>query len=238
LARLRRDLLLGRYQPGDRLPPERELASRLATNRNTLREALRILESENLVRARQGDGTIVLDWRNSGEINLLPFFLAEKTPADERFDEMRMLLRLRSRLMDEALGRLVLCATIEDMDAVEAALEEVRSAPPGAALVAADVELYRRIVLASHSLVLIWVFNTFSKIFLEIGDRFPEAWSNDEGYVSALGRAVRWMRERRVERARDEMRQVFEVRTLELTSSLQPDGAPHERTKKKRAARP
>src|SRR2546430_17039742 len=68
VARLRRDILLGRFQPGDRLPPERELATRLSTNRNTLREALRILESENLVRARQGDGTIVLDWRTSGEI--------------------------------------------------------------------------------------------------------------------------------------------------------------------------
>src|SRR5581483_9881877 len=83
VVRLRRDLLLGRYRPGTRLPPERELAERLGTNRNTLREALRTLESENLVRARQGDGTIVLDWRSTAEINLLPSFLAEETPADE-----------------------------------------------------------------------------------------------------------------------------------------------------------
>ncbi len=43
LLKLRRDILLGRYRPGSRLPPERELAARLGTNRNTLREALRIL---------------------------------------------------------------------------------------------------------------------------------------------------------------------------------------------------
>jgi GntR family transcriptional repressor for pyruvate dehydrogenase complex len=224
VARLRRDILLGRFQPGDRLPPERELAARLSTNRNTLREALRILESENLVRARQGDGTIVLDWRSAGEINLLPWFLAEKTPADERFGEMLMLLNLRSRLMDEALGRVVLCATVDDLDAVEAALEHVRRAPAGQELVAADVELYRRIALASHSLVLTWVFNTFSKIFLELGERFPEAWSNDEPYVGGLVRTLRWLRERRVERARDELRQLFEVRGAELAGSLNPDG--------------
>jgi GntR family transcriptional repressor for pyruvate dehydrogenase complex len=234
VTRLRRDILLGRFQPGDRLPPERELATRLSTNRNTLREALRILESENLVRARQGDGTIVLDWRSTGEINLLPSFLAEKTPAGERFDEMLILLNLRTRLMDEALGRVVLCATVEDMDAVEAALDEVRRAPPGAELVAADVELYRRIVLASHSLVLVWVFNTFSKIFLEVGERFPEAWRNDETYVSGLQRTVKWLRERRVERAREELRQLFEVRGLELAGSLNPDGAAAERAKKSR----
>src|SRR5438034_5638537 len=105
LIRLRRDILLGRWRPGARLPPERELAARLGTNRNTLREALRTLESENLVRARQGDGTIVLDWRAGGEINLLPHFFAEQTPADERFQEALTLLNLRERLLDEALGR-------------------------------------------------------------------------------------------------------------------------------------
>jgi DNA-binding FadR family transcriptional regulator len=234
VARLRRDILLGRHQPGDRLPPERELAARLSTNRNTLREALRILESENLVRARQGDGTIVLDWRTAGEINLLPWFLAEKTPADERFVEMLILLNLRSRLMDEALGRVVLCATVEDLDAVEAALENVRRAPAGQELVAADVELYRRIALASHSLVLTWVFNTFSKIFLELGERFPEAWSNDEPYVGGLARMLRWLRERRVERAREELRQLFEVRSAELAGTINPEGAGVDRHKKAR----
>src|SRR5689334_15005821 len=103
LVRLRRDLLTGRYSPGDRLPPERELAGRFGTNRNTLREALRTLESENLVRGRQGDGTIVLDWRRDGEINLLPAFLAEETPIGERVDAVASLLRLRTMLIDEAI---------------------------------------------------------------------------------------------------------------------------------------
>src|SRR5438046_6735231 len=103
LIRLRRDILLGRWRPGARLPPERELAERLGTNRNTLREALRTLESENLVRARQGDGTIVLDWRAAGEINLLPHFLAEETPIDERFDALYTLFKLRDALIDHAL---------------------------------------------------------------------------------------------------------------------------------------
>ena len=30
----------------------------------------------------------MLDWRSGGEINLLPSFLIERTPADERFDTM------------------------------------------------------------------------------------------------------------------------------------------------------
>ena len=103
VEKLRREILLGRYQPGARLPPERELALKLGTNRNTLREALRTLESEKLVRARQGDGTLVLDWRAVGEINLLPHFLAEETPIDERFEALYTLFRLRDALIDQAL---------------------------------------------------------------------------------------------------------------------------------------
>jgi GntR family transcriptional repressor for pyruvate dehydrogenase complex len=229
---LRRDILTGRFQPGDRLPPERELATRLSTNRNTLREALRVLESENLVRARQGDGTIVLDWRGGGEINLLPAFLAERTPADDRFDAVLTLLHLRQRLMDEAIGRATISGTVEDMEALDTALQALRGATPGAALVAADVEYYRRIALASHSLVIIWVFNTFAKIFLELGERFPQAWSNDSDYVSGLERVTRWLRERRVDRAREEMAAVYERRGLDLAASLDPDGGGAERPKK------
>src|SRR5262250_1135859 len=103
VEKLRREILLGRYQPGARLPPERELALKLGTNRNTLREAIRTLESEKLVRARQGDGTLVLDWRIEGEINLLPHFLAEETPIDDRFEAVYTLFRLRDQLIDQAV---------------------------------------------------------------------------------------------------------------------------------------
>ncbi|HKR99059.1 MAG TPA: FadR/GntR family transcriptional regulator [Candidatus Dormibacteraeota bacterium] len=47
-------------QPGDRLPPERELAEQLGVGRNSVREAIRQLAMLGLVEARQGGGTYVL----------------------------------------------------------------------------------------------------------------------------------------------------------------------------------
>lgn len=47
------------YMPGERLPPEPELASRFAVNRHTIRRAMGELEQNGLVRIEQGRGTFV-----------------------------------------------------------------------------------------------------------------------------------------------------------------------------------
>jgi GntR family transcriptional regulator, transcriptional repressor for pyruvate dehydrogenase complex len=46
-----------RFGPGGRLPSERELAVRIGTSRNVIREALRILETRGVVEVRHGTGT-------------------------------------------------------------------------------------------------------------------------------------------------------------------------------------
>ena len=56
LERIEGYLLEGRLTPGDRLPPERELAVRLGVGRSSVREALRVLEVLGLVRTGTGSG--------------------------------------------------------------------------------------------------------------------------------------------------------------------------------------
>jgi GntR family transcriptional repressor for pyruvate dehydrogenase complex len=53
-------LLAGDYVPGERLPPERELAQRLGVSRGTVREAIRQLAAIQIVESRHGSGTFVL----------------------------------------------------------------------------------------------------------------------------------------------------------------------------------
>lgn len=45
--------------PGDKLPPERELAASFQTSRHTVREALRVLENQGIIRSQIGSGTYV-----------------------------------------------------------------------------------------------------------------------------------------------------------------------------------
>ena len=46
-------------EQGDRLPNERELSGLLGVGRSTLREAVRMLSSRNILEARQGAGVFV-----------------------------------------------------------------------------------------------------------------------------------------------------------------------------------
>jgi GntR family transcriptional repressor for pyruvate dehydrogenase complex len=48
-----------KLNPGDKLPPERELAELIGVSRSSLREALRALATLNVIDIRQGDGTYI-----------------------------------------------------------------------------------------------------------------------------------------------------------------------------------
>lgn len=56
---IRSMIVTGELAPGDRLPPEQELADRLGVSRGSLREAVRALSEINVLDVRRGDGTYV-----------------------------------------------------------------------------------------------------------------------------------------------------------------------------------
>jgi len=53
-------ILSGRFRAGDRLPPERQLASEFGVSRPTVRQAVAVLAAHGLVEARVGAGTFVV----------------------------------------------------------------------------------------------------------------------------------------------------------------------------------
>ena len=57
--------------PGDAVPSERELATQLGVNRHAVREAVKRLQQARLVQVSQGGATRVLDWSESGGLDLL-----------------------------------------------------------------------------------------------------------------------------------------------------------------------
>ncbi|GAB4540407.1 MAG: FadR/GntR family transcriptional regulator [Anaerolineae bacterium] len=52
-------IIEGHLQPGDRLPPERELAHQFGVSRTVVREAVRALVAKSLLEVQPGSGTVV-----------------------------------------------------------------------------------------------------------------------------------------------------------------------------------
>ena len=69
----------GELRPGDRLPPERELALRLGISRPSLRAGLRSLIAMSVLRARQGSGTYIAEGPPHLDNEPLPMLAAQNS---------------------------------------------------------------------------------------------------------------------------------------------------------------
>lgn len=151
LDKIEGDLLDGTIGPGDRLPPERELASTLGVGRSSVREALRVLEVMGLIRTATGSGptagAIVTATPHGGLAQLLRLQVAAQGFPIPDVYETRLLLEewavnhLASRL-DPDLSEAQ--ATLTAMDAPEVSLED---------FLALDSQFHVRLVEASGNVV-------------------------------------------------------------------------------------
>jgi GntR family transcriptional repressor for pyruvate dehydrogenase complex len=90
-------ILRGDMQPGDALPSEHELADALGVSRPAVREALNRLAAARLVSIRHSGGKVVLDYRTSAGLELLPALLISPQGAVDE-DVVRSVLEMRSAL--------------------------------------------------------------------------------------------------------------------------------------------
>ncbi len=82
----------GLLRPGDKLPPERELAEMLHVSRGSLREAILTLESMGLVEPRHGEGTVVRDLSAAPLVNQLSAMLLQKRALVGELLEFRLMI--------------------------------------------------------------------------------------------------------------------------------------------------
>jgi GntR family transcriptional regulator, transcriptional repressor for pyruvate dehydrogenase complex len=189
--RLLEQILGGRYLPGEKLPPERELAATFDTNRNTLREALRNLQTLRVVSARQGDGLRVLDYETDGEINLLPHYLRHSKDVEGRLQAIADMLSLRRVLLGEVSALTADRGSATDRTALEElmALQRTHEGQPELIIVT-DLEIAMTMVRASGSLSYRWIFNTMAQLFAEIAFQWPLLWVYPPDYIESLGRVI------------------------------------------------
>jgi GntR family transcriptional repressor for pyruvate dehydrogenase complex len=133
-------------KPGDKLPPERELAEMLGVSRPSLREALRALSIMKVVEVRQGDGTYVSALKTEDLVEHLEFvFMLDDSTTLQLFEARKIVETGNASL---AAGRI----SDEELAALHACLEKSeRTVDDPEAFMQADIELHEIITHAARN---------------------------------------------------------------------------------------
>jgi GntR family transcriptional repressor for pyruvate dehydrogenase complex len=149
IRHIREMIAQGALAPGDRLPPEAELAGELGASRNTVREAVRALVTAGVLDVRRGDGTYVTSLRP--EQLLEGIGAAAELMADGFSLELIQVRRILEpaatalaalRIDDDAVARLGLL------------LDRMRSAESEEAMVQADSDFHALVASCSGNTTL------------------------------------------------------------------------------------
>jgi DNA-binding FadR family transcriptional regulator len=139
----------GEFKPGDRLPPERDLAKLLGVSRPTVREAMIALEIAGLVEVRVGAGAFVTDKAatNGGAAGNGRLFEGVGSSPLE-------LIAARRTIEPEVAALAAQLATPEEIAAIAETVTMIAAAADTPSHRAADHKFHVRIGLASHNAIL------------------------------------------------------------------------------------
>lgn len=164
-AQIRAKILDGSFAPGDRLPPERELASQLHVNRSSVREALKKLEELRLVDIQQGSGTRV---RATDQASFELVWTMVFPAGPENVTWIRELLELREVLLPGVLRIGLARATDAELEAAVAEIRRVADPTLDAeAFVDGLRELQGVIARLTHNRVMILLANSMMRFLAQ-----------------------------------------------------------------------
>ncbi len=133
-------------RPGDKLPPERELAEMLGVSRPSLREALRALSMMKVIEIRQGDGTYVSALKPEELVEHLEFvFMLDDSTLLQLFEARKIIETGNVSLAAERITDEELAALRDCLDQSERAVDDPE------AFILADIELHEIITRAARN---------------------------------------------------------------------------------------
>ncbi len=144
---------------GDRLPPERELATRLGVSRATLSQALVALEVIGVVAVRHGDGTVITGMPGAARI-----VEAIRSHAD-RLPEI---IETRDALETKIAALAAVRRTDEDLARIDDALDAMAAdIEAGGRGVEGDERFHGAVTAAAHSLLLARLMDEIAHLIKE-----------------------------------------------------------------------
>ncbi|MEM1360299.1 MAG: FCD domain-containing protein [Pseudomonadota bacterium] len=155
ISELRQLISEGGYGPGDRLPPERELISRLGIGRSALRRALEQLEQDGQIWRHVGKGTFIASPPGSTPPDQLKELVQRLTP-------VRM-IRARQAIEPAIAREAAINVSPEALSRIRDAMEGCESAASWDDYEIADDRFHRAVAEASDNLLLLALFDQLNQ---------------------------------------------------------------------------
>ena len=152
----------GALKPGEKLPPERELAGMFHVSRGSLRDAVRALEVTGFVEARHGEGTVVR--APSADSLLTPL----TTALLHRREFIGELLEFRAMIEPVLAKRAAWHASPEDLQRLEEIIRrQQEKVHRGELTIEEDTEFHNTIAHAAKNEVVLNVLDAFMDLLRE-----------------------------------------------------------------------
>lgn len=156
-------ILRGELKAGDRLLPERELATSFGASRTAVREALKTLAQMGLVDMRPGRGTVVTDNVHEAMRSSLGLMMHVGHLQNPQY-----LVETREILEPEIAARAAARAESEHIEALRAAVAEMdRSLRLSEAYIRADNTFHRTLALAAQNPLIISLVDSIVDLLAE-----------------------------------------------------------------------
>lgn len=162
IEEIKKSIIDGRLEPGDRLPSERELADKMGVCRTTIREALKGVEAMGII-TRTNEGTVVNDYLSSIFSDPLTQKLILKALSYKDLIEVRRTLEV------EMVALAAERAKDEDIQKLQDALAGMHAEQPMNLdkFVEVDIAYHQAIAEATQNLVFQELFNTVRELMWE-----------------------------------------------------------------------
>lgn len=162
IGQFTQSLIRGELKPGDRLPPEPELADALGVSRTALREALKTLAGLGVIQSKRRGGTYIATAISESMFNPLIFSLIIEKGSKEEILELRILLEV------DAIELAMEKAQEEDFAHLEQELDEFQHRMDCGQfdlLSELDVQFHLRILEMSRNPAFIRIGRTVMQLF-------------------------------------------------------------------------
>ena len=164
VERLRKMIHSGELSPGDRLPPERDLAKLLGVSRPTLRAGIRSLSTVGILQSKQGAGTFVVEKDDSPTLDGDPLRMLSALhgfTSDEMFEARLALEMSIAGLAAERASSEQMTLMAEEITGMYASLNEPEQ------YLLHDMQFHQTIASASNNRILTSLMNMIATILYD-----------------------------------------------------------------------